>query len=345
MTNKHQKEVVVEMIVGFFMLTAITALIYFTAVLSHKELFKSSYNYEVVFSEVGGLHSGDNVVLRGMTVGRIGDVQLKDRKVLVSLILSVPLELHKGYQIDVVDSSMLGGKNLRIYEGLDTEPILGEGEVIRGNTPLNMIAELGEAVGGLKKMVVSIREGEGALGKLMRNPELYDNINETAENLKIITGKIKAGEGTLGRLMMDDQVYTDLVKISANVKNLTDRLEKGEGSIGKLLTDDGQLYVDARKTLSNLQLVSSNLAEGKGTLGKLMAEDDTVYTDLAATLASIRRISESIDKGEGTLGKLVRDAKLYDETTLLVEDVRAAVDDLREASPITSFGSVIFGAF
>ena len=91
--------------------------------------------------------------------------------------------------------------------------------------------------------------------------------------------------------------------------------------------------------------MSSNLAEGKGTLGKLMAEDDTVYTDLAATLASIRRISESIDKGEGTLGKLVRDAKLYDETTLLVEDVRAAVDDLREASPITSFGSVIFGAF
>jgi len=59
----------------------------------------------------------------------------------------------------------------------------------------------------------------------------------------------------------------------------------------------------------------------------------------------VRSIAESIDAGEGTLGKLVRDAKLYDETTSLVEDVRAAVDDLREASPITSFGSVIFGAF
>jgi hypothetical protein len=28
-----------------------------------------------------------------------------------------------------------------------------------------------------------------------------------------------------------------------------------------------------------------------------------------------------------------------------IEDVRAAIDDLREASPITSFGSVLFGAF
>jgi len=345
MTNKYKKEVSVEILVGFFMLVAITALIYFTAVLSHEKLFSSNYRYEVVFPDVGGLHHGDNVVLRGMTIGRVGGVRLKDHKVLVDLVLTVPLELHKGYQIDVIDSSMLGGKNLRINEGNMSNPLIDKDEVILGNKPLNMIAELGEAVSGLKKMVGSITKGEGSLGKLMSNPDLYDNINKTAENLKIITAKINAGEGTLGRLMVDDQVYTDLSKISKNLSLLTDRLQKGEGSIGKLLTDDGQLYVDARKTLSNLQLVSANLAEGKGTLGKLMASDDTVYTDLAATLSSIRKITDSIDKGEGTLGKLVRDAKLYDETTLLVEDVRAAVDDLREASPITSFGSVIFGAF
>ena len=77
----------------------------------------------------------------------------------------------------------------------------------------------------------------------------------------------------------------------------------------------------------------------------MMSGDDMAYDDLQATLVAIRSISESISEGEGTLGRLVRDAKLYDETTLLVEDIRAAVDDLREASPITSFGSVLFGAF
>jgi len=345
MINKYRKEVTVEIMVGFFMLAAVIALVYFTAVLSHEKLFKSNYRYKVLFSEVAGLHSGDKVLLRGMNIGRVGDVRLKNQDVEVELILKSALTLHKGYQIDVVNSSMLGGRNLRIQEGLYSAPVLGKDEPIRGNKPINMVVELGVAVKGLKKMINSLNEGTGSLGKLMSDPELYDNVNKTAENLKVITAKIKAGEGTIGRLMTDDKLYADLLKISENLKSLTDRLEKGEGSIGKLLTDDGQLYVDARKTLSNLQVVSSNLAEGKGTLGKLMAEDDTVYTDLAATLASIRRISESIDKGEGTLGKLVRDAKLYEETTLLVEDVRAAVDDLREASPITSFGSVIFGAF
>ena len=88
-----------------------------------------------------------------------------------------------------------------------------------------------------------------------------------------------------------------------------------------------------------------NLADGKGTLGQLMSGDEMAFEDLEASLANIRSITDSINEGEGTLGRLVRDAKLYDETTLLVEDIRAAVDDLREASPITSFGSVLFGAF
>ncbi len=105
------------------------------------------------------------------------------------------------------------------------------------------------------------------------------------------------------------------------------------------------MYEDGKALMANIRTISQNLADGKGTLGRLMSGDSNAFDDLQATLASARSISESINKGEGTLGRLVRDAKLYDETTLLVEDIRAAVDDLREASPITSFGSVLFGAF
>ena len=130
------------------------------------------------------------------------------------------------------------------------------------------------------------------------------------------------------------------------VWRMISRIEGGEGSLGRLLsTDDGQLYEDGKTLMANLRTISQNLADGKGSLGKMMSGDDMAYDDLQATLVAIRSISESISEGEGTLGRLVRDAKLYDETTLLVEDIRAAVDDLREASPITSFGSVLFGAF
>ena len=132
--------------------------------------------------------------------------------------------------------------------------------------------------------------------------------------------------------------------ISDDVKTIIKRVEQGEGTIGKLLKNN-TVHDDAKILMANLREISEKLKAGEGTLGKLMSEDAAVYDDLNATLASVRSISESINAGEGTLGKLVRDAELYNETTSLVEDVRAAVDDLREASPITSFGSVLFGAF
>lgn len=310
--DKYSREVTVEILVGLFVFVVLVALGVFTIVLSKENLLRKSYAYEFVFSEIGGLREGDNVFLRGMNVGRVKQTDLQDSHVRVYVTLDMPLHLRHGYKIDVVDSSMLGGKNLKIYEGPEDEPELGENVSILGSKPVDMIAELGRAVGELQNAISAVN----------------------------------AGEGTLGKLLKDETVYDNMACITGDFKSIMARLERGEGSLGKLLAaDDGQLYEDGKAVMANLRTISQNLADGKGTLGQLMSGEETAFEDLEATLANVRSISESINKGEGTLGKLVRDAKLYDETTLLVEDVRAAIDDLREASPITSFGSVLFGAF
>lgn len=228
----------------------------------------------------------------------------------VYVTLDVPISLRRGYKIDVVNASMLGGKYLKIYEGPENAPEMGENVTILGATPIDMIEELGVAVNGLQSMINAVSEGQGTLGKLLNDDTMYNNMVELSDDLMVIVARIEQGEGTVGKLLNDDMVYEDASVLMANLRDISDRL-----------------------------------AAGEGTLGKLMSGDSGVYDDLGATMASVRSISESISEGEGTLGKLVRDAKLYDETTSLVEDVRAAVDDLREASPITSFGSVIFGAF
>jgi phospholipid/cholesterol/gamma-HCH transport system substrate-binding protein len=308
--NKFRREVSIEILVGLFMFTVLIALGIFTIVLSHDNFMKKSYQYEFVFSEVSGLREGDNVYLRGMNVGRVQQTALEDSNVRVYVTLDVPVTLRRGYKIEVVNASMLGGKYLKVSEGPESAPEMGENVTILGSAPVDVIEELSEAVNGLQEMINAVSEGRGTLGKLLN----------------------------------DDSIYNDMVAISDDVKSIVRRVETGEGTIGKLLKDDA-VYDNANALMSNLREISERLQAGEGTLGKLMSEDDDVYDDLGASLASVRSIAESISAGEGTLGKLVRDAKLYDETTSLVEDVRAAVDDLREASPITSFGSVMFGAF
>ena len=310
--NKYRREVTIEILVGLFMFVVLTALGVFTIVLSQENLLRKTYPYEFVFSEIGGLREGDNVYLRGMNIGRVKQTDLQDSHVRVYVSLDVPIQLRHGYSVDVVDASVLGGKNLKIYEGPEDAPEIEDNMTVIGAEPVEMIEE----------------------------------ISRTVAELQMTIRSVNAGQGTLGKLLKDDLVYNNLADITSNIKVITARLERGEGSLGMLLAqDDGQMYEDGKTILANLRSISQSLADGEGTLGKLMVGDDAAFQDLEGTLAAIRSISESISAGEGTLGKLVRDAKLYDETTLLVEDVRAAVDDLREASPITSFGSVLFGAF
>ncbi|WP_372846047.1 MlaD family protein [Pontiella sp.] len=308
--SKSSREVSVEILVGLFMFSVLIALGIFTIVLSRENLLKDSYPYEFVFSEVSGLREGDNVYLRGMNIGRVKQTMLEDSRVHVFVTLDVPISLRHGYQIEVVDASMLGGKYLKIYEGPEDAPVLGNNVTILGSKPVDMIEQLGEAVSGLQSMISAVDQGQGTLGKLLHDDAMYNNMVEVSEDLRTMVKRVENGEGTVGKLLKDDDVYQEIQAIVGNLRTVSDRL-----------------------------------AAGEGTLGKLMAEDAQLYDDLSATMAAARGIAESIDSGEGTLGKLVRDAKLYDEAASLVEDVRAAVDDLREASPITSFGSVLFGAF
>ncbi|MCF7847328.1 MAG: MlaD family protein [Kiritimatiellales bacterium] len=343
--NGQKREISIEIAVGLFMFIVIIALIAFTVVLSRDNVLRKSFHYEFVFTEIGGLREGDNVFLRGMDVGKVRQTALQDGRVTVYAALNVPLTMRKGYVVEVTSSSILGGRYLKIYEGPEDAALLGENVTIIGSQPIDVMADLGKAVNGLQGMIDEVSSGKGTLGKLIQDDSVYENMKAVSDDLLAISDRLEKGEGVLGRLLSsDDTLYVDVQEAVANLKKITTSLEAGEGTIGKLLKED-EVYEDFKATIANLRKVSEDVAAGKGTIGKLLAEDDQLYEDLKASMAAVRSISESISNGEGTLGRLTRDAALYDEATSLVEDMRAAIDDLRETSPVTTFSSVFFGAF
>jgi hypothetical protein len=96
--------------------------------------------------------------------------------------------------------------------------------------------------------------------------------------------------------------------------------------------------------------VTGRIKDGNGLLMKL-AEDGKLASDASALIeklssvsADLAAVASRLEKGEGTLGKLSADSKLYDEVTELIKDIRQMVDNYRDTTPITSFGSLIGGA-
>ena len=151
-----------------------------------------------------------------------------------------------------------------------------------------------------------------------------------------------------------------------NLAVVTTNIREGKGTVGKLLSDDGTVYDDLRRTLSSAADVAERLKNGEGLAGRLLAEDDPISGEFEEAVKSFRRACDSFDmkstvasaeklldnlnivaerlkNGEGTMGRLFADEGLYNEVDGLAKDVRQVLDNFRDTTPISTFGSLIMG--
>lgn len=331
MSRNRMKEMSIEVTVGAFMFMGLLALGIFTIVLSQENFFRETYDVQVRFTEVMGLRSGDNVFLRGVDVGKIADMTIERDHVMVTARIEKKVEFNEDYAVEIVPVSVLGGKRLVINPGTPQLPKVPAGTVLDGLPPKDVITEATE-------MISMVRE-------TLEDGKVLENIAELVADFKQVSEQIASGQGTLGKLLMDDEMHASLTETIANIREISDRLASGKGTLGRLFSEDDSIYEDLQSTLASLREVSGGLASGQGLLGRLLAEDDPMQQDLADAIAAIKGITESIESGQGSLGRLVHDDSLYEEAKLLIIEARAAIDDFRETSPITTFSSIFFGAF
>lgn len=345
-----------EAIVGIFMLAVLALLVYFTIVISGVDMLggRSLVEARVTFTDVGGLKDQDNVMYRGTKVGKVERIILGEKDLTVVMEIDRDVVLRDGYRIAVCNLSMLGGNYLLLEEGRGEKLDLAA-TVFRGETPTDWMRD----ISSIAKNVNAITGG----GELKA---IVTNLAAASESVKVVAGRLERGEGTVGKLLSSDTALWDGVESAAtNLAAITADIRRGRGTIGKLMTDDS-VHGNLDKTLANIAEISGRLERSEGFLGKLLAKDDSVYGDFSAAVRSFRKAGESldtgaivtsatnllsnlnsvalkIDSGEGTLGRLVNDKTVHEEIEGLTRDVRQVIDNYRDTTPISTFGSLIMG--
>lgn len=245
---KHRKirELSMEVMVGTFMFAVLAVLCVFTIMLSRDNFFQKTYPFEVVFEDIMGLRDGDNVVVRGMTVGKIKSMLMKEDGVHLVAALQHPVFLKTDYKVEVVATSVLGGRYLQIFEGKPGSPPLAAGEILRGEKPNDLITLVSSVAADVKDITEKIRNGEGTLGMLVYDDTLYNdardamheikvaiterhllvNMETSMENLNQISEKINSGQGTLGMLVNDDTLYIETKQMIKDVRVTVDDLRE-----------------------------------------------------------------------------------------------------------------------
>lgn len=100
-------------------------------------------------------------------------------------------------------------KNLKNLEGF-TEPLGRRGEDIAGAL-IDSLDGIGRIVEELTVLVESVNNREGTIGKLIHNPEVYDNLNRLLVNSNCVVLRVNDLTARLRVVIEDVRIFTDKV--------------------------------------------------------------------------------------------------------------------------------------
>ncbi|MFO0730225.1 MAG: hypothetical protein U0361_04380 [Nitrospiraceae bacterium] len=100
-------------------------------------------------------------------------------------------------------------------------------------------------------LLEKVEKGEGTVGKLMTDKDLYARAATAVRELQELTKKLNNQNGTLAKLA-DPDLYNKLDRLSNRGETLLAKIEHGEGTVGKLVTND-ELYVRTDKLLTEIE--------------------------------------------------------------------------------------------
>jgi len=269
-------------------------------------LFGKRYRLVAYVASASGLRVGGQVTVAGQVAGSIKDIKFlppdTDTTRNLKMVLEVDRKLSEQVRQDsrakIQTSGLLGDKLVDISVGTPPNRALHEGDTLIVVPSIDYEAVVQQASGAiaevvrltrdLSKVTGGINRGEGTLGQLVTNRQLYDQLNATLLRTSSLMARMENPRGTVGRLLDDPALYNSLTRMIAGADTVLSQINSGTGSVGKLLRDD-TLYVHLNSVVARADSLVSTMASGKGTVSKLF-NDQQLYDQLVKTVTELNNV-------------------------------------------------------
>jgi phospholipid/cholesterol/gamma-HCH transport system substrate-binding protein len=184
---------------GAFIVVALAVLAAGIFIIGSKNyLFSSTYRLKAQFDNVAGLTNGADVQVGGVHSGTVHSIDLPHKPGdKVTVVMDLDKSTHEIIKRDSVASieteGVLGNQFLAISFGSAGQDDVKDGDVLESEPPL-LMADM------LKK----------ANGILDSSQQAVQNTTQATAHLNSVSAKIDSGQGTVGALVNDKQLYSNL---------------------------------------------------------------------------------------------------------------------------------------
>lgn len=299
--------------VGVFAIVALAILTYAIIKLGRAaRLFSTRYTLVAFVQNANGLREGGQVTVAGQLAGSIKKIEflpvdmdtLHNLRITVEIDQALQQQVRQDSRVYLRTQGLLGDKYFDITPGTPPFRPLRDGDTLTLGNSIDydvmiqraaaVLTDVQALTHDLRGMTEALAHGQGTMGQLLTNRELYDRLN-----------------GTLGQ-----------------TSQLLQRLQNPNGSVGRML-DDPRLYQNLTQMVAQVDTLVSRLNSGKGTAGKLL-QDDSLYTSLVTVTARADSLVQVMSHGNGTAGKLLSDPKLYDQLVQAVQHLNEILADVKK---------------
>jgi phospholipid/cholesterol/gamma-HCH transport system substrate-binding protein len=192
---------------GAFIVVALTVLVAGVFLIGNKEyLFSPTYRVKARFDNVVGLSDGADVRVGGVHSGTVHSIELPHKPgENVTVVMDLDKSTHEIIKQDSLASieteGLLGSQYVAISFGSDGQAEVKNGDTIQSLPPLIMSDMLKKASGILDS-----------------SQQAVQNATQATAHLNSVTAKIDSGQGTVGALVNDKQVYNNVEQTTAGLQ-------------------------------------------------------------------------------------------------------------------------------
>lgn len=169
-----------------------------------KNLFDDVFKLNTTFFNVSGLQIGSNVRFSGINVGTVDNIHIiNDTTVQVDMLIKTEVQqfIKTDCEANIGSSGIIGDKLLIISQGSNNVSFVKDGQQIVSKEPIEtdaiiasfkVTADNAEIVTDqLAHIMTNINQGNGMLGRLIKDSTMAESVNQTLWNLSKITKGVK----------------------------------------------------------------------------------------------------------------------------------------------------------
>ena len=285
-----------EIKAALFVLTSILLFIFGFNYLKGTSLLDRQKTLYAVYDEVDGLLVGANVMINGLSIGNVTELDFlpNSTKILVTIKVKDKLNFSSKSTASIYETGVLGGLAISIDPIFERESVVKTGDTLNSSVRPGLTELINRQIEPLSRQLQSTITSVDSIFTGASNVLNKQTQEEIKESINVLTSAIKA-------------------------------INSSSIIIEKTLTDKNS---QINNTIDNFEKISSNLSEVSGELNSFGLSN--LLSNLEVSVDGISSIVNKLDSDKSTIGKLINEDEVYNNLNSSIESLNLLISDIKE---------------